>query len=92
MDNTTCISQYANNRSDVDILKFRIIVNCPPTFDMVEKKFVNGSLLQNLIASRIEQEVDPILDVLNEIEGELRVISERVNVLEASSNGTRHFF
>lgn len=92
LDNTACIDELAINPVDLDILKFRILVNCPPTFEMLETKLVSGSILQNIITAHIEDEIDPIRDLLHEIEAEQISLLARVEILEENSNGTRYQF
>ncbi|XP_037029924.1 leucine-rich repeat-containing G-protein coupled receptor 5-like [Bradysia coprophila] len=85
MIETTCINEGANtDKNAVDLLKFRILVNCPPTFEMLEEKIVRSSLLQIIIAAQIDREIDPINEALEEIVEEQRLLIERVEALEES--------
>ncbi|KAJ6639147.1 hypothetical protein Bhyg_11887, partial [Pseudolycoriella hygida] len=80
---TTCIDDLANNdRAAVDSLKFRVIVKCPPTFEMLEEAIINGDQLRNIVKAQVENEVDPIRDILKEIEIEQNLLAERVEALE----------
>lgn len=88
MANTTCINLVAISPPDLDNLKFRILVQCPPTFEMLEARLVSGSVLQNIITAHIEEEVDPIRDMLIEMEEEQRSLLARVEVLEEYRNET----
>lgn len=85
MSDTTCINESATIPNAVDLLRFRILVYCPPTFEMLEEKIVNGSLLQSVIAARIQNEMDPIKEALDEIAEGQRLLIERVDALEEGS-------
>lgn len=85
MSNTACINQTADNMDNVRILQFRLIVNCPPTFHMTETKIVNGTTLQNQIDERIEIAVDPVYEMLREIEEHQDELRERIEVLESDA-------
>lgn len=83
MNDTTCISDFADNdKSKIDILKFRLIVNCPPTFVMTESKIIDGSVLQSKIQQRIDIALDPITAILLEIEEEQLLLQQRIEDLE----------
>lgn len=83
LNDTICIDGFSRDDPvTLDILKFRITVNCPPTFEMLERRIINGNLLQNIIALRIESEVEPMRTKLHEIEEEQRLLIQRVEDLE----------
>ncbi|KAG4077687.1 hypothetical protein HA402_015730 [Bradysia odoriphaga] len=83
MSETTCINENAtSDLNAVDVLKFRILVHCPPTFEMLEEKVVKSSLLQIIVAAQIDREIDPIHEALEEIVDEQRLLIERVEALE----------
>ncbi len=79
---TLCIDQSATTIDQIDSLKFHILVQCPPTFEMLEEKVVNGSLLHKIVAALIDSNIDPIRDTLDKIEEEQRLLIERVDALE----------
>lgn len=90
MSDTTCIDEVATNLNDVNLLKFRILVRCPPTFEMLEDKILKGSLLRSIIAAQIDKETDPIKEALEEIAEEQRLLIERVEALEESRESRTH--
>lgn len=52
-----------NNRANTIWIMFRIMVYCPPTFDMIEDKLVNGNKLQgkfNLARTETNQQINEL--------------------------------
>lgn len=82
MDDNDCIKENANVAGDIDLLKFHILVNCPPTIDMLEDRIVNGSLLKSIVTALIDEKIEPIVERMDEIERTQHDLIERVEDLE----------
>lgn len=82
MTETLCINDSATTIEAIDILKFRVLVNCPPTFEMLEEKIVGGSLMGKLLYALIEDNVGPIRNTVREVEAQQILLTERVDALE----------
>lgn len=82
-----CTNQsVSDNRTDVDLLLFQLIVNCPPTFEMTQTRIVNGVQLQTQIDKQITDRLDPITMLLLQIEENQRLLAQRVDVLEGAAD------
>lgn len=89
MFNTSCTSKFAaNNRSDVELLKFRLLLECPPTFRMTEERIVNGDALSDKVKFQIDNELDIFYTKLEAMEEQQSDLEQRVKVLE--QNGNQH--
>lgn len=78
-----CTTGFAsNNRGDVELLLFKILLECPPTFRMIEERIINGSELNNKIQSQINSDFDILHTRLKAIEEQQSTLEQRVEVLE----------
>lgn len=82
MSSTACIDSNATKPVELDILLFRLFIDCPPTFEMTEEKIVNGDLLRSNVQAQIAEETNPILKMLKRIKKEQEKLDERVTILE----------
>lgn len=77
-----CINKAATTLEDIDGMKLALAVNCPPTFEMIERTLLNGEPFK----LKVEKQVDELTRTLT-AEGEkinLSIISlnDRVKELE----------
>lgn len=82
MYENACINELANNRGDVETLLFQILLECPPTFRMIEERIINGSELNNKIQSQIYSDLDIMHTRLKAIEEQQSTLAQRVEALE----------
>lgn len=79
----TCIDESTvKNRADTKLLTFKLIVNCPPSFEMTETKIVDGNRLQNKVDERVGLKTDPLVELLLESEKRVEELEGRVEALE----------
>lgn len=91
-----CIGGGAYNRAAVVLMMSRLLVNCPPTFEMIETQIINGELLQeqfivarNETDQRITEEinavraetVEEINAVRTDTDQQITELSEEIRVL-----------
>lgn len=67
-------------------MKFRLSVNCPPTFEMIQERILSGDEFQKRVDQRAADIVSPIISKLNEIEQQLLCSDQRLNDAEAKLN------
>lgn len=75
--NTSCISQSAiENRKAVTALTFRVAVDCPPTFEMINTAVLGSVEFEEIVEKRIEARLQPVYTRVKKLE-------ERVLQLES---------
>jgi len=79
-------SGVTNNRTAIDNLRFRLFVSCPPHFEMTETKIISGVALEGRVDIQIEKAIEPLYEIIHEIEEELDQLDKRVQILEESDN------
>jgi Leucine rich repeat len=82
-DFATCHSQAAElNRANVELLMFRLLVNCPPTFAMTENKILSGIEFEKTIDEQIAERVNPLMWTIHEMNDKIKELEERLARLE----------
>lgn len=80
---TGCINERADeNRLDVENLIFHLAVNCPPTFQMIEKDFLAGAKFQRTIDLQIADRINPLAYQVYLMDKILHEHEERIVELE----------
>lgn len=78
-----CLSQgFANNRANVELLIFRLFVNCPPTFEMTERRILEGTELRTATDKMIFTRVNPLNIEMREVNRRLAAIEKRLDQVE----------
>lgn len=73
--NGVCINTYVNtNRATVLSIMFRLIVSCPPTFEMTEDAILNGQ--------GFEKRIQPLVNKMLESERRIERLQDRLTALE----------
>lgn len=73
---TTCINNsFSTNRADTELLIFRLLVNCPPRFEMIETQIIEGDKLEDKTNSQIHEQINPLTE-------EIKVLRQRLDRLE----------
>lgn len=82
-DLATCHSGLAEqNRAGVELLIFRLFVNCPPTFEMTEEKLFDGVKFEKSIDEQISERMNPLVWTIHEMSEKIRELEERLLKLE----------
>lgn len=86
---TTCINQVTTTLTAAELIKFRFIVNCPPTFEMTETKIIQGNQLQGQTEHQIEDHLNPLNTTvlahhaeIQSLLNEVQLLRRRVDMLE----------
>lgn len=81
--NSLCISHQAwNNRAEVLRMIFLLLVNCPPSFEMTERRLVNGVELQKSVDVQVADRINPLTWNVFEMDQKLDNHEERIAKLE----------
>lgn len=79
----TCINQMVNeNRQEVENMIFRLSVQCPPTFQMLQSEILKGYDFQRKIDLQIVDRMNPLNYHILELEEMLKQHDARIKELE----------
>lgn len=85
-DGVTCHSQAAVNRDDVLNLIAKIIVQCPPTFDMnfemIEERLLNGLMFHKKMDEHVSELINPLTYSVFQVNKRLDEVDEQIKKLE----------
>ncbi|KAG4077682.1 hypothetical protein HA402_015725 [Bradysia odoriphaga] len=86
MMNNSCIDQFVyNDPNMVPVVLFQILLECPPTFEMIEERIVNGNKLGLTVQSQIDTATATLHTKLEAIVEQLGLLEDRVELLERNS-------
>lgn len=78
-----CFSQgFANNRANVELLIFRLFVNCPPSFEMTEQRILNGTQLKASTDTQVYNQIFPLAMEFREIKRRVEELERRLEQAE----------
>jgi len=81
-----CTDRFVyNDRNSVPDVLFKILLECPPTFEMIEERIVNGNKLGLTVESQIDSATSTLLAKLEAVVEQLSLLEERVEFLETNS-------
>lgn len=83
---TSCMDAAAGTPDELNLLKFRLSVNCPPTFEMIQERILSGDEFQKKVDQRAAEIVSPLNSKLNEVAQQLLHADHRLNEAEAKLN------
>lgn len=78
---TTCINEVTTTLAATEIIKFRFIVNCPPTFKMTETKIIRGNQLQGQTEHQIVEHFNPLNGTVLALRADIRILINEVQTL-----------
>ncbi|XP_037029923.1 uncharacterized protein LOC119069854 [Bradysia coprophila] len=86
MFNNDCTNEFVYNEPDkVPDVLFQILLECPPTFEMIEERIVNGDQLGLAVQSRIDSATATLHEKLEAVVEQLSLLEERIELLETNS-------
>lgn len=87
MFDNLCTGQFVYSDPDrIPDMLFRLLLECPPTFEMIEERIVNGSRFGLKVQSQIDSATATLQEKLDTVAEQLSLLEERVEFLE--TNGT----
>lgn len=86
---TTCINQgFDGERHNVLLLMFRLIISCPPSFEMTEQKIITGEDFHNKTDEQIVDRLSPVILNQRELGIKLTDLEIRMLLVESRCNLT----